>query len=345
MKGEHDDNLDEALRDAGSHWRARRATTAPAAHRRPAWLAPLAAVVGVLTVMAGIAIPMALRSDGHGSKVAGPSPTPSEVSQWLLPADTGSGVAVRAIGTLYRAGAGPMRLCAEVAITLDLPTSQAGCQPIAVNVSGVDASRLTHTTTSGQAYSDQVEVRGRYHNGEVVVESVTPYVAPPAASEPEPAVPCPAPDGGWPLGDGTPSGDDGMPLNHLIEMVRAHPERYTDIWQAHPGGIGSAENSYQPPTIVYVVGVASDVAGARAAMTAVYRGSLCVHEVRFTQNDLQDIANQLASSNSTPIVAEPLIIENLVSVRVVALDPAVQAALRTIDASALRIEPPLLLPA
>ena len=66
---------------------------------------------------------------------------------------------------------------------------------------------------------------------------------------------------------------------------------------------------------------------ARAELSAIYPGNLCVHPVQYSASKLAGIAEQLRSVSSTPIQAEALVIENKVRVSVVALDPPTSAIL------------------
>jgi hypothetical protein len=345
------DDIDDILREAGSRWRAGQPTPAgpdleKLAHQRrtTAWV-PLAAIAGVIAVVAAIAIPLSLRSSGSGDNGLPAGPSPTSIDEWLLPADSGAGVPVRATGAFFRAGSGPILLCGSVAATADLPTSSAGCDAIAVPVTGVDPGLLIHTTTTGQAFSDRKSVGGRYHQGTLAVQSVRTAPDYPGAANIEPAVPCAAPNGGWPLGYGLPADDHGDSTNALIAHVRSEPGKYVDIWEAHPSGIGSAENSYQPPIMVYVVGTTGDVAKARQDLAAIYGGNLCVHKVRYSQQDLTTMADRLRAINATPVAADVGVIEDRVKVRVIALDPTTVAALGIVPTDAIEIEQPLLLPA
>jgi hypothetical protein len=91
-----------------------------------------------------------------------------------------------------------------------------------------------------------------------------------------------------------------------------------------------------------VVGTTGDVDQARAELTAMYPGNLCVHQVAYSWTKLTEIADQLQSISSTPIQAEALVIENKVRVSVVALDPPTSAILDAVGRDALIIDEPLL---
>jgi hypothetical protein len=304
-------------------------------------------MIGVAAVVAAVAIPLALRSGGKSDLVAGPggpSPTgPSAANpttnQWLV----SDGARVTGRGTLFSDNGGSMRLCAEVVMTMDLPTSQAGCNGVSVVVTGIGANRLTDTTTHGQAFSPQVDVVGRYSGGALVAESVTEVGQRPADPQPEPKIPCPAPPGGWKAGYGA-GGDDADAQNGLIAHVRGNPDRYLDIWEGHPDGVGTAANSYQPSTMVFVVGTTGDLDAGRDELGAIYHGNLCVYPATHSDTDLQRIADRLRSVSATTVAAEVDPIAGRVAVTVAVLDAAAQAMLATFDSDALIVKPPLLVP-
>ncbi len=363
MNPEPDRDLERVLGEAGEQWRARQpvppdpdlsrftGAEAPAATRgwaarRRIW-APVAAVVGITAVVAVVVIPLALHRTGAsrppGGTAAAPSagsaaPTPTD---WVLPADQGGGVPVEGIGSLLREADGTTKLCMDIAVLRSLPSAGAGCSPVFVLVTGVDPKWFTESATSGQSWSQYVRVEGTLRNGTLAANLVEAFTPDPG-SRVEPAVPCPAPAGGWRPGYGL-AEPDTTSLNHLIEVVRADPARFTDVWEAHPDGPPSAEASYAPHTrMVYVVGTTGDVAQARVHLEAIYGGNLCVHKVRYTTADLEQIAEKLRGVSSTPIDAQPDVIENRVRVKVVALDPPTMAILDAMGREAMVIDEPLL---
>ena len=344
-----DRSLDRVLHDAGDRWRA--AQSAPPepdisqfvrAHpaRWRMW-APVASVAGIAVVVAAVVVPLSLQRGQPEQIGAAPTPT-GEASVRALPADQGGGVPVEGAGTLFRDGTGPIMLCSGVVSTLDLPASGAGCGPVAVPTTGVEPRWLVHTTTGGQAYSGPVRVEGTYRDATLAVNRVVEATPDPPPPVTEPPVPCPPPAGGWPPGYGLPAQDDGSALNRLAEHVRASPDRFGDLWEGHPDGPPSADASYAPTRMVYVVGTTGDVDAARTELAALYPGSLCVHKVRYSATDLENVAERLRSNSSTPIEASVLVIENKVAVKVVALDPATVAILDPVGRDALVVEEPLL---
>jgi hypothetical protein len=300
-------------------------------------LAPLAAVVGVAVAVAAVVVPILLTRTGGepGGPGNGGGGDPA-----ALPSDHGPGVPVGGQGTLLRDGSGPIWFCAGVSVTLDLPTSSASCDRVAVATSGAEEHWLIHTTTGGQAYSDPVRVEGTLRAGTLVVTRVEPYQPDPPAPWREPPVPCDPPAGGWPPGSGETGPDDWMKLNRLMEHVRGQPERFGDIWQAHPDGPPSGPSG-MPSRMVYVVGTTDDVAQTMAELRAIYPGNLCVHSITRSAAELERIAARIRNASPT-IEAYPDVIENKVRVRVVALDPATVSALDAAGRDSIIVEEPLL---
>jgi hypothetical protein len=126
----------------------------------------------------------------------------------------------------------------------------------------------------------------------------------------------------------------------LQARVGADPERFTDLWEGHPGGDPAGASA--PAVKVMVVGTTGDLAADRAALAAGYPGNLCVHQVRYSAAGLRRIAERLAGVPATPIEATPLTTENRVLVKVVALDPATVAVLDQVGRDAVKLDEPLL---
>jgi hypothetical protein len=329
--------LSEGQRSWAGH-RARDLAYAAGVRIDRRWV-PLAAVVGVAVALAAVIVPLALARTGHE---AGPGPggsgQPTEPA--ALPSDPGAGVPVEGQGTLYRDRTGPIRLCASVISTLDLPPSSAGCDRVAVPTTGVDESWLVNTTTGGQAYSVPVRVEGTFHNGTLAVNRVVAATPDPPPAFVEPPVPCEPPAGGWIEGRGEKGPDDWMGLNRLTEYVRARPDRFADIWEAHPDGAPTGP-SYAPSRMVYAIGTTGDVAQALAELRPMWPGNLCVYRVSRNAQDLERLAQQLRSSIQ-PMSADIDVIQNKVRVKVVALDPATVAVLDAAGRDAIILEEPLL---
>ncbi len=113
-------------------------------------------------------------------------------------------------------------------------------------------------------------------------------------------MPCDPPADGWAMGRGETGPDDVTALNNLMEYVRARPERFSDLWEAHPDGPPSGP-SYSPSRMVYVVGTTGDPAEARAELRAFFPGNLCVHRVGRSAADLDQLAQRLRDTPTTPI--------------------------------------------
>ena len=302
---------------------------------------PLATVVGVAIAVAAVTVPLVLARTA-GDETMGPVPGgPQRTDPAALPADNGAGVPVEGRGTLFRDGSGPIQLCASVGVTMDLPTSSASCDHVAVPTTGVQDRWLVHTTTHGQSFSAPVRVEGTFHQGTLAVSLVEASPPDPPTPHQEPAVPCDPPAGGWAEGRGETGPDDWMGLNRMTEHVRAHPERFSDLWEAHPDGPPSGP-SYSPSRMVYVIGTTGDVAQATAELRPMYPGNLCVHRVEHSAADLEQLAQRLRDTSSTPVSAYADVIQNKVRVKVVALDPATGAVLDAAGRDAIVLEEPLL---
>ncbi len=347
-------DLDRALTEAGERWRATqlppadpesvRATITSAATRSAGWLrprtwAPVAALAATAAVLAVIVLPAALNHPGDESGPGtGPQTSPPSPTDATDPDGVGR---VGGTGSLIRHQNGETWLCPDLAITADLPTSHAGCGELHVLVTGVDEKWLVHTTTTGQAYSDSVKVEGSYRAGTLTLTTVDRFTPDPQQPFSEPPVPCPSPAGGWRPGHGyTLTDPNNDPLNRFIEQVRGKPAQYTDVWEGHPDGVPPGGSA--PPVMVMVVGTTGDVATARTELAAIFPGNLCVHRVQHSASDLEEIAGRLRSGSSAPIGVEPLVIENKVRVKVIALDPPTNALLDDVGRVALIIDEPLL---
>jgi hypothetical protein len=332
-----DDQVDGVLAEAGRRWReSQSAPPDPGVDRfahgeaRARWV-PVATVAGVAVVLVAVLVPLAVRYGADGGPAAGASdPGPP-----TLPLDTGRGLPVQGMGTLLRDRDGPLRLCARVVATMDLPPSQAACGRVAVPVTGVDPSWLVNTTTGGQAYSRPVRVEGTYHSGTLAVSRVVEAtIDDPQMTEPP--VPC-TPPRGWRPGAGFSSTDDAVSAEQaLAQEVASDPDRYNELWEGHP------DDTSVPQVKVLVVGTTGDVGEAGARLGAIYRGNLCVHKVRYSASDLRRIVDRLNTDPSTPMEASLDPILNKVRVKVVALDPPTVAILDEMGRDALSLEEPML---
>jgi hypothetical protein len=327
-----DDRFDGLLAETGRRWReSQSAPPDPGVDRftvgeaRARWV-PVATVAGVAVVLVAVLVPLAIRYGSDGAPAAGASdPGPG-----TLPPDHGRALPVQGTGTLLRDGDGPIRLCATVVATRDLPPSRAGCGRVAVPVTGVDPSWLVNTTTGGQAYSRPVRVEGAYRGGTLAASRVVEAtIDDPVPTEPP--VPC-APPRGWLPGAGFSSpGDQIGAQEALAQEVADDPDRYNELWEGHPGAAK-----------VLVVGTTGDVDEDRARLGAIYPGNLCVHKVRYSASDLRSIVDRLNGEPSTPMEASPDPILNKVRVKVVALDPPTVAILDEVGRDALSVEEPML---
>jgi hypothetical protein len=329
------DDMDARLAEVGRRWRdAQPAAPEPdvprfaggvRAVRRRAPVAALAAAV----VAAILLVPLAASRIGAPS-TGGPNTWPS----------TGRSVPVEGFGLLFRDGDGPIRLCAGIGVTEDVPPpSRAFCGPVAVVTTGVDERILTESTERGQRYSGHLRVEGTYHAGTLAVSRVAPSLPENGPSETPAAVPCAPPENGWRPGMGLPLSGHELELAKagFVERVRSEPERFVEPWNGRPTTAPGV-----PSSSVQVVGTTGDVAAAQAELAAIYAGNLCVHPVRFSASDLNRIVERLSAVSSTPIQAEASPILDRVRVRVVALDPPTNAILDEVGRDALILEEPLL---
>ena len=163
----------------------------------------------------------------------------------------------------------------------------------------------------------------------------------PPPAQTEPAVPCDPPAGGWAEGRGETGPDDWMGLNRLTEHVRGHPDRFSDIWEGHPDGPPSGP-SYSPSRMVYVIGTTGDVGQAQAELRGFYPGNLCVHRVERSAAELEQLAQRLRDTTSTPIERVSGRDPEQGAGQVVALDPATGAVLDAAGRDAIILEEPML---
>jgi hypothetical protein len=282
--------------------------------------APVAAVAGVVVVVTAVAVPVARHRP--------PVPVGGGASS---PPRPGRGAQMEGLGTLVRDGNGQVRLCAEAMITGDSPPpAVVSCTRVAVPTTGVDDRWLAKPTKSGQRYSPPVRVEGTYAGGVLAVTRVA-EMAPDAVVEPP--VPCPAPAGGWRPGPGYSEGSqaEDSRYNGLVFYVHDRADRFGFVWDGHPEGA--------PQIRVAVVGTTGDPAAAEAELSAIYPGNLCVPAVPYSQNGLARIERRLDTVTSIPIDAWPDLPLGKVRVSVVALDPATNAVLDTVDREALVVDP------
>jgi hypothetical protein len=304
-------------------------------------LAPLTVVAAVFVVFAAIAVPIVLqRGSGFGFgdsrggfRGAAEAPKP-------LPANAPDGVPVEGAGILLR-DRGDVRLCADVVVALGLPPSSAACGAVWVPVTGVSKRWFSNKTTEGQTYSVPVRVEGSYRGGTLEVNEVQPAGPADDRASTEPAVPCTPPLGGWRPGNGFLDPDaESAATERLQTALAGGREHYTEVWEGHPAGAGPGAST--PPYSVLVAGTTADLAMARAELSAVYSGNLCVHQVRFAVADLERIAQRMREAAPGRIDAQPSTIEDRVRVQVVALDPTTVALLKRFDPNAVLLEEPML---
>ena len=97
-----------------------------------------------------------------------------------------------------------------------------------------------------------------------------------------------------------------------------------------------------PSRMVYVIGTTGDVAQARPNCARCTPATSACIGSRRSAADLEQLAQRLRDTPSTPISAYPDVIQNKVRVKVVALDPATVAVLDAAGRDAIILEEPLL---
>ena len=155
-------------------------------------------------------------------------------------------------------------------------------------------------------------------------------------------MPCDPPAGGWAEGRGETGPDDWMGLNRLTEHVRAQPGTV----QRHLGGAPGwpAVGAELLPRRAWSTWSAPPVTSRRPGRASrdLPRQPLRAPGQPAAPRDLEQLAQRLRDTPTTPISAHPDVIENKVRVKVVALDPATVAVLDAAGRDAIILEEPLL---
>ncbi|GAA2995878.1 hypothetical protein [Actinokineospora diospyrosa] len=143
-------------------------------------------------------------------------------------------------------------------------------------MSGVDTDRCRFnvpiTGVDGKDLPDPVTLRGTWRAG--TFEVIRQEPAPPASTPPDPAVPCPAPGGGWLTNNDA----DTKDLHRYV--VDEHPEDFRQPWIAWPNGFPSGnvptEDVARQARVMVVEVVHGELADVRKALESRYTGNLCV---------------------------------------------------------------------
>ncbi len=187
---------------------------------------------------------------------------------------------VRATGRVVSLPGRRVRFCAPlpvaaVAYAPGHEPAPAYC-PLGVDISGVDLAVLSHRREKDGAVEGAATLDLRYesHYRVAVLHQATPQGSNPRFDQP--AVPCPPPQGGWPVG----------PANNNIDLdpVLAYA-------RDHPGTIFKPALLRPSPTqvLVYVLTVTNPEPVA-AALHPYYGARLCVARSRYTSAEVETAA-------------------------------------------------------
>jgi len=100
-----------------------------------------------------------------------------------------------------------------------------------------------------------------------------------------------------------------------------------------PGEVGGS-------VAVKVVGTIGDLSRARAEVSAVYRGNVCVYRVRYSSAHLRRIVDRLRLAPGLSATVDP--IHNRVRVVATVLDPQTNTVLDEVGREALIVDEPLM---
>jgi hypothetical protein len=272
-----DGEIDRQLGSASDGW----------CRRSRSWLVPTVAAVAVATVTAGMLAGCAT----HDAGAAASSPSPSSAASGTASVARSSrfaafvahdGDQVRATGRPSRTAAGRAVLCIPRPEPADRPINGNSTGPPRIQEKPCDGYVLAYLvgvqvgpgglTWQGRPVTeiDVVEVTGRLRGDTVTVQTLTTAPNPPAS--PLPPTPCPTPAHGWPPG---PLFDQ---MNALDAAVRASPNLYGSIWLSTPKGATRQ---------IATVGTTGNIEQARAALSRVYPGALCVYSVPYSLTNLK----------------------------------------------------------
>jgi len=277
-------NLDDLLRSAGERWRS---TQPPPPQPDPdRWLDPVARSVldrwpdparpaprrrwaAVLVTSAATVVVVATASmlavqtrDGGRDDTTGARTGYVSTATAQSPADlvVRDGMRVRASGIVLAVPGQPVRFCAPAITTApaganaDVPACIHG-----VVVTGVDLDALAEPAERAGSRFGGASLTGTWRSGVLVVTDQAPP-APPAAHG-SPAIPCPAPPGGW---KATGYYVDGKALHAYID---GHTDQFRRPW------VSRTDDGTE---VLVVEVVRGDADAARTELRRRYPGNLCV---------------------------------------------------------------------
>ncbi|GAA0896428.1 hypothetical protein GCM10009558_084270 [Virgisporangium aurantiacum] len=246
-------NVDDLLRGAGERWRS---TQPPPPQPDPGRWAPVPATTSAtLVAVAAVAVlTTRTRDTGDEDRTGNVSTATAQSPPDLVVRD---GMRVRASGTVLAVPGQPVRFCAPATSTApagaDLPACVHG-----VVVTGVDLGALAQPVERAGARIGSATLTGTLRSGVLAVTGQAPPE--PAATAGSPAVPCPAPAGGW-----TATGPfDGRAVQ---TYVAENADRFRNPW------VGRADGGAE---VLVVEVVRGDAGAARTDLRRRYSGNLCV---------------------------------------------------------------------
>ena len=187
------------------------------------------------------------------------------------------GDTVTASGKVVAVPCNPVLMCASAAIG-DLSTDPASCS-FGIPVLGVNLHILTHRQVSHHVTTGEASLRGTWRHGVLTVASQSApqtWRPAPQPSRPEPPLqpPCPPPPSGWLRHE------DPQDLSSLHNYLQQHPQRYGEPWQSWPEGFPSPDSPLPEyrnrPMVVAIQVLAGTISDAKAELSQVYLGNLCV---------------------------------------------------------------------
>jgi hypothetical protein len=324
------DEIDELLRQAGSRWRAGQ-PSAPEpdleritrARKPRRWVVPAlaAASVAVIATAALIWLP------------SGDEPVVAPSNDKAHPLEVRDGDRVEVSGQVVAAPGVPVQYCLPLPTTTQLEpgAKPPACAPgAAVDLTGVDLSRLVDLSVIQGVKSGEAHLVGTWKAGTIAVEQQ----GPPTEAQPEdpvPGVPCAAPAGGWKAGDASESITPA-----LEQFVKARTGQLQNPWIGWPEGFPTETKPGAPPNkpSVVMIGVAhGDVAAVRRALEPLVAGNLCVTQVKVSQAE--------AAKQHKAVEALPAAEYGITSVGLGVGDRPVRVELRVLDEKTLAALQPI----
>jgi hypothetical protein len=236
---------------------------------------PVVTTLVVLALATGVGIAAAaLISDTDTSGF------PSAGLFGVSPVHNGDTVAMS--GTVMVLANGAARFCPHSADAVADVVDTRCDDPVALT--GLRADELTGSTTVGKTLIGRTYIEGTWHDGTVVVrtQGAPKPVTPGRAADSRP--PCPAPKAGWQATD-----PGWQPPPALVDFINSRPQQFAGLGVAYPSWEAGAGGDDAPgPAEVVVVGVVGDQSAARAEISAIYSGNLCLTTALYSAADLDE---------------------------------------------------------